>query len=249
MTRTGIAAGLGCLMACSGQAVADIQIDVGCFSNVNPVPACEYEGDYAAFITSWEVEGYTSTQGYTMIDIDIAGIMAAAGENHLRGVTIQDFGTNSYGALSPGADIDFIDFIGLDQGVEVVAGYQGPTSEHAGQSSSQLWDRLGSLDAFYGANHVDDDVYVSLGDLGSLELEFAGIGGGDQGGGGGGGGGGAGGIDPWSGLASSNGLHLRIAEVGSHEQFSIHLHTSSIPAPGVLLVLSSGLGMHRRRRR
>ena len=73
MTRTGIAAGLGCLMACSGQAVADIQIDVGCFSNVNPVPACEYEGDYAAFITSWEVEGYTSTQGYTMIDIDIAG--------------------------------------------------------------------------------------------------------------------------------------------------------------------------------
>ena len=251
MTRTGIAAGLGCLLALSGQAVADIQIDVGCFSNVNPVPSCEYEGDYAPFITSWEVEGYTSSQGYTMIDIDIAGIMAAAGEHHLLGVTIMDFGTNSYGTLSPGADIDYIDFVGLDQGVEVRADYDGPTSEHIGQDSDQLWGRLGALDAFYGANHVDDDVYVSLGNLGALELEFSDIDGGGQGGGGGdgGSGGSGGGIDPWSGLASSNGLHLQIAEVGSHEQFTIHLHTSSIPAPGVLLVLSGGVGMLRRRRR
>ena len=249
MTRTGIATGLGCLMALSGQAIADIQVDVGCFSNITPVPSCAYEGDYSPYITSWEVEGYTSSQGYTMIDIDIAGIMAVSGESHLVGVTIMDFGTNSYGALSPGADIDYVGFVGLDSGVEVVAGYNGHTQEHVGQSSDELWDRVGTLDAFYGANHIDDDVYVSLGELGSLELAFSEIGG-DQGGGGGDGdsGGGSGGIDPWSGLASSTGMHLQLVEVGSHEQFSIHLHTSNVPAPGAFAILAAGLGALRRRR-
>ena len=248
MTRTGIATGLGCLLALSGQAIADIQVDVGCFSNITPVPSCSYEGDYSPFISSWEVEGYTSTQGYTMIDIDIAGIMESAGESHLVGISIMDFGTNSYGALSPGADIDYIGFVGLDSGVDVSASYTGQTAEHIGQTSDELWGRLGVLDAFYGANHIDDEVYVSLGQLGALGLAFSDHGGGDQGGGGSGGGSG-GGIDPWNSLASSTELHLQLVEVGSHEQFSIYLHTSNIPTPGGLAILATGLGALRRRRR
>lgn len=249
MTRTGIATGLGCLMALSGQAIADIQIDVGCFSNINPVPACSYEGDYGSFVSSWEVEGYTSSQGYTMIDVDISGIMALAGESHLVGVSIVDFGTNSYGTLSPGADLDYVQFIGLDSDVEVNAAYFGGTQEHVDQDSDELWNRLGILDAFYGANHLDDEVYVSLGQLGSLELSFSGTGGGDSGGGNDGGDDDDFGIDPMGTLAFSPGLHLQLAEVGSYEQFSIYLHTAHIPAPAGVAVMVGMLGVGRRRRR
>ena len=246
MIRTGITAGLGCLVACSGQASADIQVDVGCFSNINPVPSCSYEGAYEPFITSWEVDGYTSSTGYTMIDIDISGIMALAGESHLVGVTIMDFGSNSYGALSPGADIDYVQFLGLDAGIEVHAEYAGSTQEHSAEDSEALWNRIGSLDAFYGANHIDDEVYVSLGQTGALELAFSGSGGGGTGGGDEGGGGDGSGIDPWGSLAFSSGLHLQLAEVGSYEQFAVYLHTSSIPAPAGVAVMA---GILRRRRR
>ena len=248
MTRTGIATGLGCLMALSGQAIADIQIDVGCFSNINPVPACSYEGDYASFVNSWEVDGYTPSQGYTMIDVDITGIMALAGESRLVGVSITDFGANSYGTLSPGADLDYVEFIGLDAGVEVEAAYFGDTQEHVDQNSDELWNRLGTLDAFYGANHVDDEVYVSLGQHGSLELSFSDIGGGDGGGGEDGGNNDDSGIDPWGSLAFSSGLHLQLVEVGSYEQFSITLHTAHIPAPAGVAVMVGIMSLGRRRR-
>ncbi|MAJ45851.1 MAG: hypothetical protein CBC35_00865 [Planctomycetes bacterium TMED75] len=250
MTRTGIATGLGCLMALSGQAIADIQIDVGCFSNINPVPACSYEGDYASFVNSWEVEGYTSSQGYTMIDVDITGIMALAGESHLVGVSIVDFGTNSYGTLSPGADLDYVQFIGLDSDIGVEAEYFGGTQEHVNQDSDELWNRLGVLDAFYGANHIEDEVYVSLGQLGSLDLSFSNIGGGDSGGGDGTDDGADDdfGIDPMGNLAFSTGLHLQLAEVGSYEQFSIYLHTADIPAPAGVAVMLGMMRVGRRRR-
>lgn len=79
MTRTGFATGLGCLAAFSGLGAADILVDVGCFSNINPIPSCSYDGDFEDHVSTTEVEGYTSTLGYTMIDIDLGGILASVG--------------------------------------------------------------------------------------------------------------------------------------------------------------------------
>ena len=239
-TRLVLAATCSCAFA--GTALADLTIDVGRLNNVHPTPDIGYVGSWEQYISSSEV------QGYTVIDIDVAGIMAQGGERYLRSVRIRDFGTNSYGPLSPGADIDLVDFVGLDPEIEVVADYSGPTTQHASESSAELMTRLGHLDAFSGANEQDHDVYVSLGRHGELEFLFNGTGGGSGGEGEGEDDGGTG-IDPFGadGVAGS-GLVLRIAEAGSMERFTVHLETTEIPAPAVAPLLASLLGARRRRR-
>ena len=248
MTRTGFATGLGCLAACSGLGAADILVDVGCFSNINPIPSCSYEGDFEDHVSTTEVEGYTSTLGYTMIDIDLGGILASVGGGRLTGISIVDFGDNTYGSLSPGADIDYVGITGLDPGVTVQAGYGGTTGAHAGETPDELWARLDTLDAFYGANHLDDAVYVSLGQHGVLDLSFIHAGVPDDGEGSGGPGGPGPVTNPWGSLATYEGLRLQLVEVGTHERFSVHLHVTGVPAPPGLLVAVGGLGMIRRRR-
>jgi MYXO-CTERM domain-containing protein len=231
-------------------AMADVQIDLGCFANTNPVPNCSYEGDYQNYVTSWEVDGYTSSNGYTMIDLDLGGIMSTLSGERIVSVSIVDFGSNNYGQSSPGADIDYVGFHGLDDGIDVSVGYSGPTTEHLGESEQDILQRLDSLDAFYGANHIDDDVYVSLGNMGALTFAFSGAsegGGGSNGDVGGGDDGGDGGIGSNNGLAGFGDFHMQFSEVGSFEHFSVYIETTSIPAPAGLLALC-GLGLQRRRR-
>lgn len=234
MTGPSILCGVVCACALGGAAMADLTIDVGRLSNTNPAPEYSYVGDWAQYISSSEVEGYT------VLEIDITGIMAEGGERYLRSVSIHDFGNNSYGELSPGADIDLLEFAGLDSSVDVIASYEGPTPDHLEETSQALLGRLAELDAFTGANQRDDDVYVSLGRLGQLELMFSGGGGGD---------GGGGVIDPFGndGLAG-NGLLLRISEAGSHERFTVHLNTTDVPAPAAAPILAALLAGCRRRR-
>lgn len=235
-----------CGGALATSAFADLTIDVGRLNNIHPTPNISYAGDWGHCVSSGE------DQGYTVIDVDIAAIMAESGERYLHSVRIRDHGTNSYGPLSPGADIDLVEFIGLASHVEVGAFYDGPTATHAAESSAELMTRLDHLDAFTGANEQDDDVYVSLGRQGELELIFSGGDGhgGDGGGDGGSDDGGGTGIDPFGadGIAGT-GLVLRIAEAGSMERFTIHLETSSIPAPAVAPLLGGLLFGARRRRR
>lgn len=230
-------------------AIADLQIDLGCFANMNPVPNCSYEGSYQDYVTTWEVDGYTSSSGYTMIDLDLGGILATLPGERIVSLSIVDYGTNNYGQYSPGADIDYVGFLGLPEEIDVNLTYSGPTAAHAGESEQELQQRIQSLDAFYGANQVDDDVYVSLGDMGALTFAFSGApdGGGSDGGDGGGGSGGDGGIGSNDGLAGFDGFHMQFSEVGTFEHFSIHIETTSIPAPAGLMALC-GLGLHRRRR-
>jgi hypothetical protein len=244
MIESRIVFGVACACALGSLANADLTVDVGRFNNVHPAPNYGYVGDWSGFISS------TLDQGYTVIDIDVAGIMALSGDRYLRSVSIRDFGFNSYGASSPGADIDFVDFVGLDPTIDVEAAYTGPTGEHLGESSDELMNRLSGLDAFTGADHEDDDVYVSLGRQGRLELLFSQQGGGGNGGGGSGGDGGGGtGIDPFGadGVAGQ-GLMLRIAEAGSMERFTVHFETTNVPAPAVAPFLGALLFGRRRRR-
>ena len=163
-------------------AMADLQIDLGCFANMNPVPNCSYEGSYQEYVTSWEVDGYTSSSGYTMIDLDLSGILATLSNERIASITIMDFGSNTYGPYSPGADIDYVGFLGLSDDVEVGLTYSGPTLDHVDESEQDLLQRIDSLDAFYGVNQTDDDVYVSLGNMGALTFAFSGAPGGDGGG-------------------------------------------------------------------
>ena len=223
-----------CMCALGSTAVAELTIDVGRLSNINPRPEYSYVGDWAEYISSSEVDGYT------VIDIDITGIMAMGGEQYLRSVSIRDFGNNSYGELSPGADIDFIDFVGLDSSVDVIASYDGPTSDHMDESSEALLNRIAMLDAFTGANQRDDDVYVSLGRLGALDLMFSGGDGSD----------GEGGVIDPSGNdgVAGGGFFLRISEAGSYERFTVHLDTTDVPAPAAAPILAGILAGWRRRR-
>lgn len=229
-----ILGGVACILTLGSTAVADLTIDVGRFSNTNPTPAYSYVGDWTEYVSSSEVDGYT------VLEIDISGIMAVGGERYLRSVSIRDFGNNSYGELSPGADIDFMEFVNLDPSVDILASYSGPTPDHIDESSLELMNRLSALDAFAGANQRDDDVYVSLGRLGELDFMFSGGSGGDDGGGV---------IDPFGndGIAG-NGFMLRIAEAGSHERFTVHLDTTDVPAPAVAPLFAGLLAGLRRRR-
>lgn len=235
MTRNGIIAVVTCALATCSCAIADVTVDVGRFSNLNPVPAYSYVGDWSEHVTANEVDGRT------VLDIDVTGIMFDSGEQYLRSISIRDFGNNSYGQLSPGADIDYVDFIGLADNIETYATYSGPTVDHLEETSDELKARIQSLDAFSGANHRDHDVYVSLGRYGVLDIDF--IGGGQDGSGGGGG------IDPTGQGGVAGSFILRIAEAGAHERFTIHLETSDVPAPAVVPVLGGLLAGWRRRRR
>lgn len=240
MIQSRIAIGATCVLALAGAAQADMTIDVGRLCNVHPAPSHQYVGDWAHHISSVMVDDYT------VIDIDVAGIMSEGGESYLRSISIRDFGNNSYSPLSPGADIDYVGFVGLDPAIEVLADYDGPTGEHMVEDSDQLMNRLHALDAFTGANQVDDDVYVSLGRLGELQMRFMGGSGGDEGGADDDDGGT--GIDPFGSDGLASGLVLRIGESGSMERFTVHLETSEVPAPGALSLLGAFLLKNRRRR-
>ena len=234
MMGSRILLGVVCTCAFGSAAMAELTIDVGRFNNVHPRPNYSYVGEWGEYVSSADVDGYT------VLDIDVAGIMSQGGERYLRSISIRDFGNNSYGELSPGADIDLVEFVGIDPDVEVVAMYDGPTSDHLGESSDAIMNRLSYLDAFSGANQRDDDVYVSLGRLGELELSFLG---------GGGGGDDGGVIDPFGQDGTAGGgLVLRISEAGAYERFTIHMETTDVPAPAVIPALAGLMGMRRRRR-
>ena len=233
MIRQKIIAVVMCGGAFGSTAIADLTIDVGRFSNTHPVPSYSYVGAWEEYVSAIEIDGRT------VFDIDVSGIMSVTGEQYLRSISIRDFGNNSYGELSPGADIDLVEFLALPEGVVLNTTYTGPTADHINETTAELLERVGELDAFTGANQRDDDVYVSLGDQGILNLMFI-----DTNGSGGGVG-----IDPSSGGLAGSAFTLRVAEAGSYERFTLHFETSNIPAPAVAPVLAGLLGGWRRRRR
>ena len=245
-THTVVVVASTCVMTAT--TLADVQIDLGCFANTNPVPNCSYEGNYQEFVTSWEVDGYTSSSGYTMIDLDLGGILSTLSGERIVSVSLVDHGSNNYGQSSPGADIDYVEFMGLGDDVDVSLAYTGPTAQHSGESEQQLLQRIQSLDAFYGANQTDDEVYVSLGHLGALTFMFDGVpGNGGDAGGDAGGDDGDGGIGSNGALAGAGDFHMQFSEVGAFEHFSVYIETTPIPAPAGLLALT-GLALQRRRR-
>ncbi|MCA9284763.1 MAG: hypothetical protein KDA22_06095 [Phycisphaerales bacterium] len=243
------------VLAIASPALAGFEVDLGTFVNAPPVPAYGYVGAYGTFVSS---EMVTIDSAHTVIRIDLAGIMNAVGATHLDALQVIDLGTNTYGATSPGADIDLLQ-LSTSQGIASgTFSYLGPNVAHIGESSEILGTRVAAVDAISGSQDLWDQTHVSLGQLGSLTMAFGSplAGGPGQWGGGGEGGGegesgGGGGSGPPSGIWVGHLPLLRVSEAGYGESFRIMATFSDnpVPAPSAALLLLGAARRGRRRRR
>jgi len=225
-------------------------IEVGSFVNTS-VGHMAYSGPYTDFVLG------QAADGHTVITVDVAGILDSLGYNALWSVTITDNGFNSYGNLSPGADIDLFRMEGAS--TDAIYSYAGPNAVHQPELSDRLRERTLQLDSFSGAQDAWNLTHVSLGQSGSMTASWVqpldlrdfvtpgtddgGILGDDFGGG-------------WIGwtppIETEGGDYpiLFISEHGTMESFRISLVASNVPAPGALALLAvAGLvGTSRKRK-
>lgn len=231
----------------------------------SPKPNYIYGGSYGAFFSSQLVN---NGDPHTVINIDLYGLLSAAGFNAIESISISDAGNNQYGG-SPGADLDFFNIVGAGQGPTVTYGYLGPNAQHSAEASATLGSRVAGLDAVSGDQDYNSLHFVSLGKLGVLTASFSsltagsgGSGGGSGGGGGGGEGGGSGpgemgGGEPEPSTPTWNsyfliepGLKLQLSEAGSAEGYVIKINALSVPSPAAapfLSLLAAGVRGRRRK--
>lgn len=221
------AVAIAALSALTGTAQADIEpvtIDVGTFMNTST--GVNYNGTYGDFFSSTVVSGQVD---HIVLNVDVAGILTAAGMNRLISITATDTGENSYGTLSPGADVDLMTFNGLPGDAIVEYLYEGPNNTHTDESPNVWAQRVTELDTFSGAQDKYHFTHVSLGNEGRLTATFSSPGDpGDPGG--------QDGIDIFEPIAS--GFSMNFSQAGSPESFSLSI--TAVPGPGPLALLMAG---------
>ncbi len=248
-------------VALTGAANAGV-VNLGRVQHLPARPTISYTGTYGKCFNS----AVDSSGMRTIIEVDIfAAMQSAAPGMILKSITIQDTGTNAYGASSPGADMDFFSVQGADTSAQMAFSYNGPVAQHMNESSATLASRLAAADAIVGDSNTGMSHFVSLGLSGAMRVDFSSMisippsgsgGDGSSGPGSSNGGGGSGGGDEGStqliqGLLVAEGMRLWLSEAGAGEQFDITFEFSAVPAPGALALLGlSGLvGCTRRRPR
>lgn len=257
--------GTAAVLMLAGSASAAITVNLGTVMQVSPRPTIVYSGAYGAFVTS----SVDASGTRTVTRFDLGGIAQSLGGNlALVAVRVRDTGSNTYGAWSPGADIDLLRVTGANLSAgTVTASYQGSVTQHSGEGQDVLKTRVSSCDAVSGDQHFNSQHFISLGLNGLTSLAFsdfaqgsgglAGDGpggwtGGETGGGSGGGGTGGetGGGTTYGGLVILSGMALEIGEAGTGETYGAELvfENVAVPAPGAL-ALFAGAGLLRRRRR
>jgi len=220
-------------------------IEVGSFVNTS-MSTATYTGPYTGFVS------HAAVDGHNVMTIDVAGILDSLGYNLLYSITVTDNGANSYGSLSPGADIDLFRIDGPN--VDYFFSYAGPNATHHPEDSDRLGERLLQLDSFSGAQDQWAVTHVSLGQNGSITATFAqpvdlsswftGSGGSTNGGGP---------VFNPSNPPDSEGGDLPIlmlSEHGTFESYRVTVVAATVPAPGAvaLLGLAGFIGQRRRRR-
>jgi hypothetical protein len=225
---------IGALCTMTVVSAESISIDLGTFSNDSTGGAYTYSGEYGSFVSS-------QTQFFdylhTVIVVDLAGVLQSVGANAIVSVKVADSGANTYGPLSPGADIDWIGFDGLNGGSAAFA-YSGPNAMHAAESAATIAQRIAAVDSFIGAQDVWHGVHTSLGNQGSITAAMS-----------------DGSNNAYAllhngQLGGLTAAKLFVSEAGSSESFKITMEAMSIevPAPAGLAILA-GLGLAGRRRR
>lgn len=224
--RRNLAAAVAIALVASAPTFADI-VDIGRFVNTG-WGTIDYQGDFADFITA---EQRGDRIHYTVIMIDLEGLLRSIGVRTLFSVSTIDTGENIYTG-APGADIDLFRFSNVNE-TDLTFLYDGPTSEHQNETSDQLLARVRALDWGTGNGGPSGGKFVSLGRDGILTSVFN---------------------DPYvvlpgNGGGGSGGLTLELSEAGNLESFFIMAETASVPAPGALALLGVAAVAARRSRR
>jgi hypothetical protein len=212
-------AALATLFPASHAAAEPVSIDLGWFMNTGG-GRIYYDGAFTPWITAGPAPGSTTD---TLIGIDAGGILDALGCEWLTGITITDTGANMYGTLSPGADIDLLQLVGVENAAMTLS-YDGPNANHDGETSWHLAYRTAALDSFSGAQEWDW-THVSLGAHGSL----------------------SGALHEAQRLRDTA-PYFWLSEAGSSESFRVSLE-AIVPAPAGLTLLGAAALRPRRRRR
>ncbi len=197
-----------------------VSVDLGWFMNIGN-GQIYYDGAFAPWISSGFEPGSTD---HTVMGIDVEGILSSLGYEALAGITITDTGANTYGTLSPGADIDLLRLTGVDPDAVMTYAYEGPNEIHNDEPAWALPWRTAYLDSFNGSQEWDW-TYVSLGRHGTMTVTL---------------------LEPLR--LHDNAPLLELSEAGSFESFFVSLD-AIVPAPGVLSVLAAAAFLPRRRRR
>ncbi|MGI9015052.1 MAG: PEP-CTERM sorting domain-containing protein [Phycisphaerales bacterium] len=210
--------------------------DVGLFWNTGG-GTIHYEGSFAQHIASTQ-QGDRGQ--YTVINIDIAGIMLELGSRTLLSISVIDGGENVY-TSAPGADVDLFRLNDVDPAsYEFI--YNGPTVVHQNEIEAQLRSRVNSLNWGTGNGTLSAGTFASLGEYGRLTARFLepyilepGGNGFNNGGNFGGGG---------------SGFTIDLSEAGTIERFRVEIEYGNVPAPGAMALLGlAGLCARGRRRR
>ena len=174
-----------CVGASSSTLLHADTLDLGSFCFHVGTSGYEYVGDHADLLGS-SVEGDAIEK--SVATVDLAAVMAQHPGSVISWIRIEDPGGNYY-TTNPGADVDLFALSGVPAGLSVEYGYQGFNSLYQGMSSDQLALEVSEVDFQYGSNDASD-LWVSLGEDGSLTMHLSGWedigGGGDDGGDGGG---------------------------------------------------------------
>ncbi len=225
-------------------------VDIGSFVNTG-TSTISYVGSFSDFVSHEIVDGRN------VIGVNVTGILDSLGYDTLWSVTITDAGTNSYGSLSPGADIDLFRIDGASG--SAIYSYLGPNAVHQVETADILQERELQLDSFSGAQDAWNITHVSLGFRGSITASWTnplqlhdfitpgpGI------------------IDTGMGFGPGSFSYtpppqdseggsmpvVFISEHGTFEAFSVSVMASStVPAPGALALLGIAGFVGSRRRR
>ncbi len=201
-----------------------VSVDLGLFMNAS-AGEIYYDGPYPTYVHASPAPG---APDLTEIKIDLWGIISLLGYEAIAGVTVTDTGSNSYGQLSPGADVDFMRLKNVEPDLDVIFAYEGPNPIHAGESAKMLAQRVASIDSFNGAQDAWDMTHVSLGAGGSLTALFG---------------------EPVVDSPDIIGRpKLLLSEAGSFESFRVSME-AVVPAPATPAVLGLAAFAWRRRRR